>query len=435
MTTATNSSPTGSPPHLKNWAGNVTFSPAQVLTPTTTAELCALVASTPNLRVLGSGHSFTPLAATRGTLLRLHALTDLPPPSLDEATGVIWVPGHLTYGTLVDFLRSTAWAPHNLASLPHITIAGTIATATHGSGTRNGNLSTAVVGLEMVNAEGQLVRVSAATHGVEFAGMVVALGSLGVVLRVGLQLVPAFALTQTVYEGLQLETACERLREVLEAGYSVSLFTTWRGPLFEQVWRKRRATEGEAPAQWLGATRATKALHPIPGVPANPCTPQLGKPGPAAELLPHFRFEFQPSAGEELQTEYFVAMEHAPAALRAVATLRDAIAPLLHVCEVRAVAKDELWLSMAQGRDSVAIHFTWRLDVAAVNALLPRLEAVLAPFEPRPHWGKLFLCKGAELAGRYPYMGDFLRLRKAWDPKGKFCCEWFDGMLDPAARL
>ena len=346
---------------------------------------------------------------------------------------MVWLPSWTTYGALVAFLRGSGWAPHNLASLPHITVGGSIATATHGSGARNGNLATAVVGLELVRADGAQLTATPASVGAErFAGLVVGLGALGVVLRVALQLVPDFALAQTVYEGLPLDTACARLPEVLGAGYSVSLFTTWRAPVFEQVWRKVRVEEGGAaplPASWLGATRATAQVHPIPGAPGEPCTPQLGAPGPAAERLPHFRFEFQPSAGAELQSEYFVAAPDAPRALRAVAALAGAIAPLLFVCEVRAVAGDALWMSMAQGRDSVAIHFTWRPMGEAVAALLPALEAALAPFAPRPHWGKVSALGGEALAARYPRMAEFKALRAELDPTGKFRNAWLDGAL------
>jgi xylitol oxidase len=415
-----------------NWASNVSFSPASLLAPTTTAELCALVCAHPKLRVLGSAHSFSSIASSPHALLRVDRLTDVPPPHLHGDTGVLWVPGAATYGAVCVFLRGAAWALPNLASLPHITVAGSIATATHGSGLRNGNLATHVVGLELVSSSGGIVRASRATHGALFDGMVVSLGALGVVLRVALQLVPAFELRQDVYEGLPLDAACAALPAVLGAAYSVSLFTTW-GPegVFEQVWLKRLAAEGDAPAVWMGARRAARQLHPIPGADGGPCTPQLGAPGPAAERLPHFRFEFQPSAGEELQSEYFVALGDAPAALRAVAGLARRVAPLLHISEVRAVAGDDLWLSTAHGRDSVAIHFTWKKREAEVRELLPDLEAALAPFGARPHWGKLSARAGAPggVAALFPKLREFLELRRDMDPAGKFLNEFLEAAL------
>jgi len=408
---------------LKNWAGNLAFAPAEVLAPVTVAELRALVVARRKLRVLGSAHSFSPIASSPYALLRLDKLADVPPPALDAASGVLWTPGRATYGELVTFLAGSRWTLPNLASLPHITVAGSVSTATHGSGLRNGNLATHVVGLELVSASGGLVRASRASHGALFDGMVVSLGALGVVLRVALQLVPAFDLRQDVFEDLPFDAALGALPAVLAAGYSVSLFTTW-GParVFEQVWRKRLAAEGEAPAEWMGARRAARQVHPIPGADGAPCTPQLGAPGPAAQRLPHFRFEFQPSAGEELQSEYFVALGDAPAALRAVAGLARRIAPLLHISEVRAVAADALWLSTAQGRDSVAIHFTWKLMEAEVRALLPDLEAALAPFGARPHWGKVSAAAAAPggVAALFPQLPQFLQLRADMDPNGKF---------------
>ena len=422
------------PPPLSNWAGNLCFSPSSLHSPTTTASLRALVAATPRLRVLGSAHSFSPCASTDGALLRLHALKDVPPPHLDEATGVLWVPGAMTYSQVVSFLRPSRWALHNLASLPHITVAGSIATATHGSGAGNGNLATAVCGLELCTADGGLLTATPASHGDDFFGMVVGLGALGVVLRVGLQLVPAFELAQDVYENLPLEAACAQLPQVLCGGYSVSLFTTWREPLFEQVWRKRHAAEGVAPQLWLGGcVRAKAQLHPIPGAPGEPCTPQLGVVGPSGDRLPHFRAEFQPSAGAELQSEYFVAAAQAADALRAVAGLRARIAPLLHVCEVRAIKGDKLWLSMAEGRDSVAIHFTWLPLESAVRAFLPDLEGVLSSFGARPHWGKVTAIGGRELAARFARMNEFKALREKMDPEGKFRSAWLDEVLGLAA--
>jgi xylitol oxidase len=420
------------PAPFPNWAKNVSFSPAAVIAPHTIAELREVVASSPKLRVVGSLHSFSTIAASPHALLRLNQLADVAPPSLDDASGVLWVPGSATYGAVVTFLRGARWTLPNLASLPHITVAGSIATATHGSGLRNGNLATAVVGLEMVTSSGGFVAVSRATHGALFDGMVVSLGALGVVVRVALQCVLSFDLAQDVYADLPLAAACDALPAVLGAGYSVSLFTTW-GPraVFEQVWRKRLASEGAAPETWMGARRYAVQVHPIPGVDGGPCTPQLGHAGPAAERLPHFRFEFQPSAGEELQSEFFVALDDASAALCAVARLAPRIAPLLHISEVRAVAGDQLWLSTAHGRDSVAIHFTWKKMEAEVRALLPYLEAALAPFGARPHWGKLCAraCAPGGVAALYPKLRDFLQLQRDMDPNRKFSNEFVEVAL------
>ena len=426
---------------LTNWAGNVAFAPAALHQPAALAELQALVRGARSLKVVGSAHSFNALAspARAGAMVSLARL-DLGPPVVDAASGVCWVPGRCTYAALVAHLEraAPAWSLHNMASLPHITVAGSIATATHGSGVGNGNLASCVVGLELVLADGELLRASPASHPREWQGLVVSLGALGVVTRVALQLVPAFWVRQVCYEGLALEAVCDSFDAVMGAGYSVSLFTTWRGPVFEQCWRKcvcapapgregaeEEGLEGHFPQQWHGATRAAAHLHPIPGVAAEPCTPQLGARGPAHHRLPHFRADFTPSAGEELQSEFFVARSDAPAALRALAALRARIAPLLHICEVRTIAADAQWLSTASGRDSVALHFTWLKQwegPSGVAALLPALEAALAPFGARPHWGKLSSPAGWAAAGaRYGEgLRSFAALRARLDPQGKF---------------
>ena len=406
----------------------------------------SIVAGSRKCRVVGSAHSFSLIADTEGDHISLEAL-NVGPPLLDEATGVVWVPGYMSFGALVAFLEGSAWALHNMASLPHITVAGTIATGTHGSGVGNGNLASCVCGLELVLADGSLLRASPSSHPTEFEGMVVHLGSLGVVTRVALQLVPAFFMRQVVYLDLPLETALANFDSIMSAGYSVSLFTTWKALSFEQVWRKAVCSPGQQgvggaedaveeglaghfPPVWHGARRAEAEQHPIPGVCAAPCTPQLGVPGPAHHRLPHFRLEFTPSAGEELQSEFFVRREYAPSSLRALSALAGDIAPLLHISEVRAIASDALWLSPHQGGGELgwcAIHFTWKKHWEGVRALLPRIEGALSQFGARPHWGKLFTSiKGQHAMARlYPRLGDFLSLRERLDPTGKFLNPWF----------
>ena len=156
------------------------------------------------------------------------------------------------------------------------------------------------------------------------------------------------------------------------------------------------------------------------GFPAEACTPQLGRPGPWHERLPHFRLDHTPSAGDELQSEYLVGRADAVAALLALEGMRARLSPLVLVSEIRTVAADELWLSPAYRRDSVAIHFTWRPDVRRVMDLLPDVEAVLEPFEPRPHWGKLFATDAQVLRSRYERRRDFVALARRLDPGGKF---------------
>jgi len=203
----------------------------------------------------------------------------------------------------------------------------------------------------------------------------------------------------------------------------VSLFTDWQNSRVTQVWIKRRTDRTyDAPLgpDFFGAYRATVKMHPILGHSAEACTEQLGIPGPWYERLPHFRMNFTPSSGQELQTEYFVPIEQGYQAIRAVETLRDQITPHLFVTELRTIDSDELWMSMAYRRRSLAIHFTWKPEWPAVRTILPQIEARLKPFGARPHWAKLFTVEPAHLDSLYPRLSDFKSLAAQYDPHAKF---------------
>jgi xylitol oxidase len=149
-------------------------------------------------------------------------------------------------------------------------------------------------------------------------------------------------------------------------------------------------------------------------------------PGPWSQRLAHFRAEFTPSTGAEVQSEYLLPREHAGSALAALALIADQIAPLLQTCEVRTVAADELWLSTAYRQDSVALHFTWLRRPADVAALLPTVEAALAPLHPRPHWGKAFTLAPPVVQAGYPRLADFRELARGLDPGRKFGNHFLD---------
>jgi xylitol oxidase len=403
---------------LTNWAGNVTFGASAVRHPSTVDEVCRVVAAAGRLRPLGTAHSFNRLADTSGELVSVAGL----PPSVDLDTegATVRVAAGMRYGELATRLQAAGFALHNLGSLPHISVAGACATGTHGSGDRNGNLSTAVAALELVTGTGDLVEVRRSDAG--FAGMVVGLGALGVVVGLTLDLLPAFGIRQYVYEDLPHEALFEHVEEIFGGGYSVSLFTGWRSPVVEQVWRKR-LDEAE-PGPWFGATPATAPVHPVPGMPAANCTEQLGVPGPWHERLPHFRLEFTPSSGEELQSEFFVPRVHVLDAFTEIYRIRDLVSPVLQISEIRTIAGDELWLSPCYGRDSVAFHFTWVKDAEAVLPVVEAVEDRLAAFQARPHWGKVF-----GLSGQYERLGDFQALARNYDPTGKFRNELLDRYL------
>lgn len=404
----------------RNWAGNYGYGALEILQPDTVAELCDIVAAAPKVRALGSRHSFNALADTSGVLVSLAGLAPNIVISAEALT--VTVSAGTKYGVLAAELAREGYALHNLASLPHISIAGAIATATHGSGDGNGNLATSVVALSFVDAAGELQRVSRELTE-DFAGHVVGLGALGIVTEVTLSIEPSFDVAQHVYTDLSWEAVLANFDEITAEAYSVSMFTDWRGDRLGQLWFKQRQGDGrrsEFPASYLDGKAATAAQHPLPGVSAINCTQQLGVPGNWSERLAHFRMDFMPSAGDEIQSEYLVPREHAVAAIGAMRKLSEVISPLLQVAEIRTVAGDELWLSANYGRDGIGLHFTWVLDQGAVDAVLPLVEAALAPFQARPHWGKAFAMGAAQLAPLYPQFEAFKALAHEVDPAGKF---------------
>jgi xylitol oxidase len=345
--------------------------------------------------------------------------------TIDAERSTVTVAAGLRYGEVASYLDAHGYALHNLGSLPHISVAGACATGTHGSGAKNGNLATAVRGLELVTASGDLIALDADSDG--FLGSVVALGMLGVVTSLTLDIVPTFDVAQYVYEDLPLPQLYEHFDEIVTAAYSVSLFTTWRQSRIDQVWVKQRTDEpAKAKPGWLGMRTAEVARHPVPGMDAVNATQQLGVPGPWHERLPHFRLEFTPSSGEELQSEYFVARESAAAAIDAVDAVRDQISPVLQVCELRTIAADQLWLSPSYGRDSLAIHLTWIKDINAVAPAVAALEEQLAPYDARPHWGKVYTTAPSTVVRLYERLPAFAALAHTYDPTGKFRNEFVD---------
>jgi xylitol oxidase len=406
----------------RNWAANYEYRAASVHEPGTVEELQELIAAAPAIRVLGSRHSFTDIADSA----ELVSLAALPGEvAVDRAAGTVSVPGAIRYGELAGALAAEQLALANLASLPHISVAGAVATATHGSGERIGNLSSAVSGLELVTADGEL-RI-AGRGDPDFAGLVVGLGATGAVIRVTLAVEPAYEMRQRVFEGLAWDALLEHFDAIAASGDSVSVFTRW-GEHVDQVWVKTRVS-GEPETlrdELFGATAASVERHPIIGLDPVNCTPQLGVPGPWSERLPHFRMGFTPSSGDEIQSEYLLARPHATDAIDALRRLAPQIRPLIQVTEVRMIAADELWMSTAYGQDTVAIHFTWVGDQDAVERLLVEIETTLAPFGARPHWGKLFHYRADTLAPLYERHRDFVALIERLDPRGAFRNRWLE---------
>jgi xylitol oxidase len=404
----------------KNWAGNLGYHAKDITAPATIEEVQKAFADNAKLRVLGTRHCFNTIADTDATLLSTAKLNKLIRIDADKKTVV--VEGGMRYGEYCKQIHDAGFAIHNLASLPHISVAGACATATHGSGIKNGNLATNVVALEIVTPKGEVLNISREKDPDIFNGAVVSLGCLGAVTKLELALVPAFDVRQNVFLNLPMERVKNSLVDIMSGGYSVSLFTDWQSDTINQVWVKSVVKAGEtfeARKEYYGATPADRNVHPIIALSAENCTEQMGVPGPWYERLPHFRMGFTPSSGEELQAEYFVPLESAAAAIQAVAGLRDEIKPYILITEIRSIAADDLWMSPCYRQDSIAIHFTLKQDIAGVGQLLPKIEAALAPYNPRPHWGKLFAMDGKTSQSRYSKIDDFRSLAMKFDPGKK----------------
>jgi len=439
-----------------NWAGNIAFTAPGFYRPATVSELQLAVAKASRIRVLGTGHSFNDLADSPGAQVSLAGLA--PEVSVDSAARVARVAAGLSYAELAVRLDAHGFALRNLASLPHISVAGATATATHGSGAANQNLSAAVAGLTLVTADGDLAELRRGDAG--FDGAMVHLGALGVVVSLLLDLVPSFDVSQRVYENLPLDVLDDHFTDLMTSGYSVSLFTDWQAPRLTQLWIKQlaaavppaavppaavppaavppaavppaaavAAVPAVTRAPWFTATPAPAARHPVPGASPDACTQQLGVPGRWYDRLPHFRPGFRPSAGDELQSEYLLPVAHAVPALHALDQIRDRLAPVLQICEIRLVAADRLWLSTSYRQDSVAVHFTWIADPARVLPVVGQVEQALAPFTPRPHWGKIFTTPAEDLRARYERLPAFLDLIRSFDPSGKFRNAYTDRYL------
>jgi xylitol oxidase len=400
-----------------NWSGNISYTPARIQRPESLPQLQSLVANAHSIHALGSRHSFNTIADS-AELVSLEAM----PRSIElDTTGrKVAVGGGVTYGELARFLEREGFALHNMASLPHISVAGAISTGTHGSGVTHGCLSTAVCGLELVTSDGEVLELS--RNDEDFAGMVVGLGALGVVTTLPLDIEASYWMRQQMFDDLDWDVLYTHFDEIMSSAYSVSLFTDF-GATVGRVLRKERIDPDDPPTlpmTFHGAPAAQDQQHPHAALAGDNCTEQRGVPGKWLDRLPHFRLDAQPSIGDEIQSEYMVARSDACAALKAMRDIAPLIQSALHVSELRRVAADDLWLSMAYRREPVCLHFSWKLDPPAVNEALKHVEEALAPFEARPHWGKLFLTERDTLDSRYEKLPEFRLLADRLDPRGAF---------------
>ncbi len=399
-----------------NWAKNITFRAGTIHRPRTVDELQLAISRAKNIRALGTRHSFNDIADA-AEIVSLEALET--PTEIDAGTMTATAGAGVRYGILAREIEQAGLALHNMGSLPHISIGGATATATHGSGDRNRNLSSAIRTIELVTSDGDLLSVSRGDP--DFPGMVVHIGALGVVTRITFDLQPSYRVCQEVSEGLSWDALTESFDEVFGSAYSVSVFTSF-GNEAGVLWRKHRLVDGQEPDTILrwNVRPAVQHRHPVDDLSGDVCTPQLLEAGAWCERLPHFRLDQVPASGAEIQTEYMVPRRHAVDAITALREFEPRMRDLLIISEIRTIAADDLWLSTAHGQDTVAFHFSWYLNQAGVDALLPELEAVLAPFNARPHWGKAFAMGATEIDRLYPQSGAFRELRARLDPRGAF---------------
>jgi xylitol oxidase len=413
---------------LKNWAGNIEYSTSNVHYPTSVEQVQSLVKKFDKVKALGSRHCFNHIADSKFALIGMEKMNNVV--SIDKQARTVTVEGGISYGKLCPYLEAQGFALHNLASLPHISVAGACTTATHGSGVKNGNLSSSVKGLEFVMADGTVQALTEKDDEEKLRGAVVGLGALGIITKVTLAFEPSFSMRQLVFEELPLSQLSANFAKIMSAGYSVSLFTDWQKDSMNEVWVKLKSDETfDQRGEFFGARPATKNLHPIIALSAENCTEQMGIPGVWYERLPHFKMGFTPSSGKELQAEYFVPARNAVDAIMAIQRMGKQIAPHLFISEIRTIASDKLWLSPAYNEDMIAIHFTWKQDWPAVSKLLPQIEKELAPYNVKPHWGKLFTLSKETLAERYPRMKDFRMLVKQFDPNSKFVNDYLNSTI------
>ncbi len=416
-----------------NWARNVTFSADRVDRPRDVEELRRLVAASRHVHAVGTGHSFSPVADTRGTLV---SLSDLPP-VVDVAADrtAVAVGAGMTFAQVVGELERHGLALENMGSLPHIGVGGAASTGTHGSGDGNRCLAATVRAVELVTAGGDLLTLDRSDP--RFGGSVLALGRLGVTTRLELDVVPSFEVAQTVVEGIGWDVLLEHLDEVMASAYSVSVFTLLPDPGTEdavvgagRVWVKHRTGDVVADLAALGGRPLDHDVHPTPGLDPAGSTVQRGVPGRWFERLPHFSADGAPSSsGAELQSEWYVDRVHGPAAVRALLDVAAELRPVLQVVELRTVAADDLWLSPAGSGGALGLHVTWLPEPVGVARAIAVAEVALAPFGPRPHWGKVFGLFPSDVVARFPRWNDFRSLVAELDPDGVFGNDFTDQFL------
>jgi xylitol oxidase len=414
----------GHPAARTNWAGNVLFRAARVHAPGSIDDLRRIVSRSRQIRALGCGHSFSTIADTTGDLVHLEALPQTI--NLDSVNSTVTVSSAVTYTDLSKALHRAGFALANMASIPDISIAGACTTGTHGSGDDQCVLAASVAAIQLVGSDGDLVELGRDSDRDSFRGSVVSLGALGIVTQLTLDIEPTYNMTQRVYLDVPLYEIQDRIDDVFSAGYSVSVFTNWHSSQ-ASVWVKRRVDQPLS--SWTALRQAHHAVHPVPRMSPDLCTQQLGAVGPWHERLPHFRPKQALGAGNELQSEVFLPRLAAREAIAWLREMGSIFMPALLISEMRTVRSDDLWLSPAYGRDSVAFHFTWTDDQSAVLPALAAIEERLMPLDPRPHWSKLSTMAPREVIASYERARAFEQLIVDGDPTLKFRNGFVNGLF------
>lgn len=409
---------------MKNWAGNIKFQDSKTLAPKSISEIQDIVRTNRKVKARGTAHSFNTIADTKYVAL----LLDQMPKEIiiNKEKKSVTVSAALKYGEVAEELHKNGLALHNLASLPHISIAGAIATGTHGSGSNNGNLATAVKSFDVVLADGSFRNINSSDGDLYYGG-VIGLGLVGIVVRVELNIQSTFNLGQNVYLGMKRDNFRDNFDAIMSSGYSVSYVTTWQQEMAGEVWVK--FLEGTTPPEVLfGSHGATEKLHLLKNHSPEPCNDQLGIIGPWHLRLPHFKMEFTPSSGAELQSEFFVNRAQASSALLALEAIADQISIPLMGSEIRTIASDNFWMSPHYKSNDVGIHFTWK-QIPETFEAVKAIETTLKPFQYRPHLGKIYTAAPSYISSVFPKFKNFQELISQIDPNNKFGNEVTDSLF------
>jgi L-gulono-1,4-lactone dehydrogenase len=427
---------------MRNWARNQRWMPAARRTPTAVSEVAQIVADAhragQHVKAIGAGHSFTAAATTDGvqvTLDRLDQVIDV-----DHPTGRVTVGAGIRLRRLNEVLAAAGLALPNLGDIDRQSLAGAIATATHGTGLTLGNLATTVVGMQMVTGTGDIVKCADTDVESELLRVArVGLGALGIVTEITLQCVPAF--------DLRARETVEVLDEVLdgfaEQAAAVDHFELYWMPGTRrcQVKRNTRTDERRAPQprwayvrdKWLGENIGFGAVCRV-GRRFPALTPRISRLVASAvserDLVDRSDRVFcSPRHVHFVEMEYGVPVDHVPEAVRRVRQLTSTLpTPVLFPIEVRVSAADDIALSTGFGRTSgwIAVH---QYRGAPYEEYFAGVERIMDDYEGRPHWGKLHGQRAATLAPRYPHWQSFAAARDRLDPDRTFANPYLDRVL------